>query len=117
MAVRGGRTAPDAFSHNGNPSMLMHVPPRETLSVAAVSGSAAEMPRAAAGSESATDCRATDCKVSKSRSRHCSERTDGSCLFGAAAPRPVFSSLHKDVVSDGIPGVMNANEKEQQRRR
>jgi hypothetical protein len=31
-------------------------------------------------------------------------------LLSAAAQRPVFSSLNKDVVSDGIPGVMNANE-------
>ena len=34
-------------------------------------------------------------------------------LLRPAARLPVFSSLNKDVVSDGVPGVMNANEKEQ----
>ena len=38
-------------------------------------------------------------------------------LLSAAARLPVFSSLNKDVVSDGIPGVVNANEKEKQCRR
>ena len=33
-------------------------------------------------------------------------------LLIAAARLPVISSLNEDVVSDGIPGIVNANEEE-----
>jgi hypothetical protein len=33
-------------------------------------------------------------------------------LLSGAARLPVLSFLHENVISDGIPGVMNANEKQ-----